>query len=103
MRQNARIIFNFSSGTQKTACSRRAAGRLCRLLEVPAFAEHEVGEKIEDRAEDKICEQGQEHGTVEKLGDGVLLSLNKKYKPIPMKEDMRVNGKVIGILDPEWF
>ena len=41
------------------------------LLEVPAFAEHEVGEKIEDRAEDKICEQGQEHGTVEKLGDGV--------------------------------
>lgn len=35
------------------------------------FAEHEVGEKIEDRAEDKICEQGQEHGTVDKLGDGV--------------------------------
>ena len=33
-----------------------AAGQLCRLLEVPAFAEHEVGEKIEDRAEDKICE-----------------------------------------------
>ena len=48
-----------------------AAGQLCRLLEVPAFAENEVGEKIEDRAEDKICEQGQEHGTVEKLGDGV--------------------------------
>ena len=24
-----------------------AAGQLCRLLEVPAFAEHEVGEKIE--------------------------------------------------------
>ncbi|MFQ7726967.1 MAG: helix-turn-helix transcriptional regulator [Ruthenibacterium lactatiformans] len=38
-----------------------------------------------------------------KLGDGVLISLNKKYKPIPMKEDIRVNGKVIGILDPEWF
>ena len=36
-------------------------------------------------------------------GEGVLLSLNKKYKPIPMKEDIRVNGKVIGILDPEWF
>ena len=42
-------------------------------------------------------------GYIKKLGDGVLLSLNKKYKPIPMKEDMRVNGKVIGILDPEWF
>ena len=48
-----------------------AAGQLCRLLEVPAFAEQEVGEKIEDRAEDQICEQGKEHGTVEKLGDGV--------------------------------
>ena len=42
-------------------------------------------------------------GYIKKLGDGVLISLNKKYKPIPMKEDMRVNGKVIGILDPEWF
>lgn len=42
-------------------------------------------------------------GYIKKLGNGVLLSLNKKYKPIPMKEDMRVNGKVIGILDPEWF
>ncbi len=42
-------------------------------------------------------------GYIKKLGDGVLLSLNKKYKPIPMKEDIRVNGKVIGILDPEWF
>lgn len=42
-------------------------------------------------------------GYIKKLGEGVLLSLNKKYKPIPMKEDIRVNGKVIGILDPEWF
>ena len=42
-------------------------------------------------------------GYIKKLGDGVLISLNQKYKPIPMKEDMRVNGKVIGILDPEWF
>ena len=42
-------------------------------------------------------------GYIKKLGDGVLLSLNKKYEPIPMKEDMRVNGKVIGILNPEWF
>lgn len=42
-------------------------------------------------------------GYIKKLGDGVLISLNKKYKPIPMKEDIRVNGKVIGILDPEWF
>ncbi len=37
-------------------------------------------------------------GYIKKLGEGVLLSLNKKYEPIPMKEDMRVNGKVIGIL-----
>lgn len=37
-------------------------------------------------------------GYVKKIGQNELLSLNKKYAPIPMTEDVRVNGKVIGVL-----
>ena len=37
-------------------------------------------------------------GYVKKLGDGVLLSLNPAYDPIPMDESIRCNGKVIGVL-----
>lgn len=40
-------------------------------------------------------------GFVKKRGDGVLLSLNPAYPPVPMSEDNRCNGRVIGILDPE--
>lgn len=37
-------------------------------------------------------------GYVKKLGDGVLISINHHYAPIPMSEDTRINGKVIGVL-----
>lgn len=40
-------------------------------------------------------------GYVKKIGHGELISLNKKYAPIPMTEDMRINGKVIGVLPSE--
>lgn len=42
-------------------------------------------------------------GYVKKIGHGELLSLNPQYPPIPMTEDIRINGKVIGILDPRWI
>lgn len=38
-------------------------------------------------------------GYVKKLGEGVLLSLNPAYGPIPMDESIRCNGKVIGVLE----
>ena len=37
-------------------------------------------------------------GYVKKIGHDELISLNKKYAPIPMTEDIRINGKVIGVL-----
>lgn len=40
-------------------------------------------------------------GYVKKLGEGKLISLNKRYAPIPMTEDIRINGKVIGVLAPD--
>jgi len=43
------------------------------------------------------------NGYVKKLGAGELLSLNPKYEPIPMLEDIICNGKVIGVLDPDWI
>lgn len=42
-------------------------------------------------------------GYVKQLGHGELISLNPKYKPIPMNESILLNGRVIGILDPEWI
>ena len=37
-------------------------------------------------------------GYVKKIGQDELISLNKKYAPIPMTGDVRINGKVIGVL-----
>lgn len=37
-------------------------------------------------------------GYVKKIGHNELISLNQKYDPIPMTEDIRVNGKVIGFI-----
>lgn len=37
-------------------------------------------------------------GYVKKLGKGVLISVNHHYDPIPITEDIRINGKVIGVL-----
>lgn len=42
-------------------------------------------------------------GFVKERGDGELISLNPKYKPVPMNESIRCNGRVIGILEPEWI
>lgn len=42
-------------------------------------------------------------GYVKRLGDGVLISENKRYDPIPMDESIIVNGHVIGVLQPEWI
>lgn len=39
-------------------------------------------------------------GYVKELGRGVLLSLNSAYADIPLTEDVRCNGKAIGVLDP---
>lgn len=40
-------------------------------------------------------------GYVKERGDGLLISLNPKYAPIPMDESIRCNGKVIGVLKLE--
>ncbi len=42
------------------------------------------------------------NGYVKKLGKDMLISLNPVYDPIPMTEDIRCNGRVIGIMDPDW-
>ena len=39
-------------------------------------------------------------GYVKELGRGVLHSLNPEYEDIPLTEDIRCNGKVVGVLDP---
>jgi len=43
------------------------------------------------------------HGYVKICGNGELISLNPEYEPIPMNEDIICNGRVIGVLDPEWI
>ena len=40
-------------------------------------------------------------GYVKKIGDGVLISVNHHYDPLPMTEDIRINGKVVGVLSAE--
>lgn len=42
-------------------------------------------------------------GYVKHLGDGVLISENERYDPIPMNESIIVNGRVLGVLDPKWI
>lgn len=43
------------------------------------------------------------HGYVKKLGEGELLSLNPQYAPIPLDDDTVCNGRVIGVLNPDWI
>ena len=38
-------------------------------------------------------------GYVKSLGDEVLISLNPQYDPIPARDGIICNGKVIGVLD----
>lgn len=42
-------------------------------------------------------------GFVKIRGKNELISLNPDYDPIPMNDDIVCNGKVIGILEPEWI
>ncbi len=41
-------------------------------------------------------------GYVKACGAGCLVSLNPAYPNIPLTEDTRCNGKVIGVLKPDW-
>lgn len=40
---------------------------------------------------------------VKELGNGVLISHNSKYKPIPMTDDIRCQGLVLGVCDESYF
>lgn len=40
---------------------------------------------------------------VKELGDGVLISHNPDYDPIPMREDIRCQGLVLGVCDGSYF
>lgn len=42
-------------------------------------------------------------GYVKMLGDGILIPMNTAYPNIPINESTRCNGKVLGILKPEWI
>lgn len=43
------------------------------------------------------------NGYIKRLGNGCLISENKKYNSIPCPEGAIVNGCVIGVLQPEWI
>lgn len=40
---------------------------------------------------------------VKELGDGVLISHNPAYAPIPMRDDIRCQGLVLGVCDESYF
>ncbi len=40
---------------------------------------------------------------IKELGDGVLISHNKKYDPIPMTEGIVCEGEVLGVCDESYF
>lgn len=42
-------------------------------------------------------------GYIKRLGMGVLESENKKYAPIPLDESVVVNGRAVGLLQPDWI
>lgn len=42
-------------------------------------------------------------GYVKMLGDGILIPMNTNYPNIKMNDSIRCNGKVLGILNPEWI
>ena len=43
------------------------------------------------------------NGFIKRMGNKCLISENKKYAPIPCNEETIINGRVIGILNPEWI
>ena len=40
---------------------------------------------------------------IKELGDEELISHNSKYKPIPMRNDIRCQGLVLGVCDESYF
>ncbi len=40
---------------------------------------------------------------IKELGDGVLISHNPAYDPIPMRDDIRCQGHVLGVCDESYF
>lgn len=40
---------------------------------------------------------------IKELGDGVLISHNAKYPPIPLQDDIRCQGVVLGVCDDSYF
>lgn len=40
---------------------------------------------------------------IKELGDGVLISHNPDYDPIPMRDDIRCQGLVLGVCDASYF
>lgn len=42
-------------------------------------------------------------GYVKMLGDGILIPMNTKYPNIKMNDSIRCNGKVLGVLNPDWI
>lgn len=40
---------------------------------------------------------------IKELGDGELISHNEKYDPIPVREDIRCQGLVLGVCDESYF
>ena len=40
---------------------------------------------------------------IKEFGDGVLISYNAEYDPIPMREDIRCQGLVLGVCDESYF
>ena len=50
-----------------------------------------------------VGEIGEVIDIIKKRGDGVLISLNPAYAPVPMSDNTRCNGRVIGVLDPAWI
>lgn len=43
------------------------------------------------------------NGYIKRLGDKCLLSENKQYDPVPCGDGVIINGRVIGVLCPEWI
>ena len=43
------------------------------------------------------------NGYVKKLGKNTLISLNSNYDPISIDDSIICNGKIIGILEPDWI
>ena len=64
-------------------------------------AEAELHVQAVSRSTEGMIEDG--HRIVKELGEGVLLSHNPKYEPRPMTEDIRCQGRVLGVCDESYL